>query len=72
MLIFFDKYENSTKKYIIDKLTPYFNSKDKATEIAEVSPEDNFSGIATKKDLDQNPVNKKVKMYDLNSNEYFK
>ena len=35
---------------------------DKATEIAEVSPEDNFSGIATKNDMDQNPINKKVKI----------
>ena len=25
-----------SKKYIIDKLTPYFNSKDKATEIADL------------------------------------
>ena len=33
---------------------------DKATEIAEVSPEDNFSGIATKNDMDQHPLNKKV------------
>ena len=33
---------------------------DKATEIAEVSPEDNFSGIATKNDMDQNPINKKI------------
>ena len=40
---------------------------DKATEIAEVSPEDNFSGIATKNDMDQNPINKKVKILSNDS-----
>ena len=35
---------------------------DKATEIAEVSPEDNFSGIATKKDIKNYPVHREIKI----------
>ena len=35
---------------------------EKATEIADISPEDNFSGIATKKDLANYPVNKEIKI----------
>ncbi len=35
---------------------------EKATEIAEVSPEDNFSGIATKKDIENYPVHREIKI----------
>ena len=35
----------------------------KATEIAEISPEDPFSGIATKNDMNKYPINKKVKIF---------
>ena len=34
----------------------------KASEIAEISPEDKFSGIATKEDMKEYPVNKKIKI----------
>ena len=34
----------------------------KASEIAEISPEDKFSGIATKDDMKEYPVNKKIKI----------
>ena len=36
---------------------------ERATEIAGISPEDKFSGIATKKDIDKHPVNKKIKIF---------
>ena len=35
---------------------------EKATEIAQISPEDKFSGIATKKDMDNHPVNNDIKI----------
>jgi len=35
---------------------------EKATEIAQISPEDKFSGIATKKDMDNHPVNYNIKI----------
>ncbi len=36
---------------------------EKAAEIAEISPEDSFSGIATKNDMNMHPVNKKIKIF---------
>ena len=36
---------------------------EKATEIAKISPEDHFSGIATKNDMNKYPINKKVKIF---------
>ena len=35
---------------------------EKATEIAQISPEDKFCGIATKKDMDNHPVNNNIKI----------
>ena len=35
---------------------------EKATEIAKISPEDKFSGIATKIDMEKYPINKEIKI----------
>ena len=34
----------------------------RAAEIADISPEDQFSGIATKKDMNDNPINNNIKI----------
>ena len=43
--------------------TSLIKLSEKAAEIAGISPEDNFSGIATKNDMNQHPINKKVKIF---------
>ena len=47
--------------------TSLIKLSEKAAEIAGISPEDNFCGIATKNDMYQHPINKKVKIlsYDV-------
>ena len=43
--------------------TSLIKLSEKAAEIAEISPEDSFSGIATKNDMNMHPVNKKIKIF---------